>query len=242
MLLMLLIALIGIGNVLVVSASYYDPCGSNPCQNNALCLDVGFGPSGYYCLCPLNYYGVNCESATNFACETRHPCQNLATCSDLGGDDYYCYCQNGYRGKDCEIPPPECIVDNPCASGVCACAGEPSTYYGVDCRGDMVCYCYPDRNGTLCDQVVPCPEDPAYNPCKNNGTCNANGDNYSCDCTGTGFDGPTCEQPDAKRSTTTEDEIVTTPKNEAQQKRRAWWARKAEEIKKRLEESNNINL
>ncbi|KAL8573558.1 hypothetical protein ACOMHN_047829 [Nucella lapillus] len=40
-------------------------------------------------------------------------------------------------------------------------------------------------------------------PCKNNGTCSENSeaaDGYTCDCSGTGFQGPTCEQRQRLRS------------------------------------------
>lgn len=185
----------------VAMGSYYgaDPCANNPCQNGYDCLYIGGNP-GYMCGCvnesPLIFFGLNCDQPTNYYCSHHTPCQNMGACTNGAGDAYSCTCKNGYRGNNCEIPPPECITENPCQSGVCACAGEPSTYFGNDCRDEMVCFCYPDRNGTLCDQVVQCPTDPAYDPCKNNGTCTPtqDGNSFTCDCsTSDGFTGPTCE-------------------------------------------------
>ena len=33
-------------------------CASSPCQNGGTCVD---GVNGYYCNCPTNYGGTNCE-------------------------------------------------------------------------------------------------------------------------------------------------------------------------------------
>ncbi len=35
-----------------------DECASNPCQNDATCMDFS---NGYYCPCVAGYEGANCE-------------------------------------------------------------------------------------------------------------------------------------------------------------------------------------
>ena len=37
-------------------------CASNPCSSNATCYDRH---TGYLCLCPAGYYGINCQEGIN---------------------------------------------------------------------------------------------------------------------------------------------------------------------------------
>lgn len=64
----------------------------------------------------------------------------------------------------------------------CNCAAN---FTGTHCSD-----CIPGNIGTNCDEVVnPCEPE----PCKNNGTCSPNKDEYTCDCTGLGYFGDHCE-------------------------------------------------
>ncbi len=85
-----------------------------------------------------------------------------------------------------------CLTDNDCTSRVCEggeCA-EPTCTDNVT-NGDET---GPDCGGTTCD---PCTvaDDCSPNPCQNGGTCiDVSGSStYTCDCTGTGYEGTTCQ-------------------------------------------------
>ena len=51
------------------------PCAANPCQNGGTCSNQITVSSGYFCLCPANYYGINCQvllsNLTCFAPDTN---------------------------------------------------------------------------------------------------------------------------------------------------------------------------
>jgi hypothetical protein len=52
-----------------INAGPISSCASQPCKNNAHCLNDFYGvltPSGYYCYCLAGFVGENCESCTIF--------------------------------------------------------------------------------------------------------------------------------------------------------------------------------
>ena len=82
-----------------------DECASNPCQNDATCIDL---VADYNCSCAIGYLGINCEIDIN-ECDSN-PCEYDATCEDstsnnnIDHGDYQCLCnETAYYGKNCNI-------------------------------------------------------------------------------------------------------------------------------------------
>jgi hypothetical protein len=76
-------------------------CGSNPCRNNASCLNTR---SGYHCNCPLLYGGDQCDLPLN-PCEI-YSCENYGLCiGEPLSHNYKCNCREGYGGRRCEVQP-----------------------------------------------------------------------------------------------------------------------------------------
>ncbi|XP_070549873.1 hyalin-like [Ptychodera flava] len=78
-----------------LSCEDIDECASEPCQNNATCVnDV----DEYRCLCEDGWQGVNCDSDIDeCASDDDNDCDDNASCSNnIGG--YTCSCNTGYRG------------------------------------------------------------------------------------------------------------------------------------------------
>ena len=75
-----------------------DECAANPCQNNAICVDLH---NDYECDCSgTGYTGRHCDVDIN-ECEFTVPvCRNNATCRNNGGG-YHCDCIHNFCGKNC---------------------------------------------------------------------------------------------------------------------------------------------
>lgn len=69
-------------------------CSSNPCLNNANCIDDPLG--SYKCLCLMGFTGHNCETEIN-ECETAVCPPNSECVDDIGG--FHCVCKEGLTGK-----------------------------------------------------------------------------------------------------------------------------------------------
>jgi len=127
-----------------------DECLSNPCQNNASCVD---GKYSYTCTCLPGYSGTHCETDSNEC--LSNPCQNSATCVD-GQNSYICICLPGYTDTHCETDINECL-SNPCQNSATC----------VDGQNSYTCICLPANTGTYCE--IGCPADfvnyPSVNGC-----------------------------------------------------------------------------
>ena len=108
----------------VININTGNPCGSNPCVNNGQCIYNNNNNNyfGYYCLCPLQYTGNNCElGPINNIPNTGDPCAN-SPCLNGGvcivsNNGYYCQCINQYTGSNCQfIGLPS---QNPCSTNYC---------------------------------------------------------------------------------------------------------------------------
>ena len=75
-----------------------DDCRSDPCRNNAVCVDhINY----YSCSCKVGYTGVHCETDI-WECASE-PCQNGGTGSEPSVGRYMCDCVKGYAGINCHI-------------------------------------------------------------------------------------------------------------------------------------------
>ncbi|XP_053372974.1 uncharacterized protein LOC123561094 [Mercenaria mercenaria] len=148
-----------------------DECLSNPCQNDATCVD---GIDKFTCDCAPGYDGTTCENDID-ECQSD-PCFNGATCEhDI--DEYNCTCADGFSGVNCEIDVNEC-ESSPCQNGTC-----------LDHVNGYNCTCVPGYEGVNCKIDI---DECESNQCQNNGTCVDGMNGYRCTCTG-GYDGDNCE-------------------------------------------------
>ncbi|XP_041453703.1 protein eyes shut homolog [Lytechinus variegatus] len=180
-------------------------CLSDPCMNNATCVDLF---NRFFCTCPQGFDGETCQNETG-PCRNK-PCVN-GDCTNQfgGGEDFYtCDCYPGWQGDNCEIDIDECIVFGfPCQNGAecinlenaysCNCT---SGWTGFNCTEDFdECSSIPCLNGATCTNLqdrfnCTCPlqwtgtqceiEKNACigDPCLNGGTCNNYYDYYTCTC------------------------------------------------------------
>ncbi|XP_030638748.1 slit homolog 1b [Chanos chanos] len=152
------------------------PCNSNPCQNQARCLDDPLHL--YKCICPQGFKGRHCEIIVN-AC-VSNPCANGGTChSEEEKKGFSCSCAHGFDGQFCEVDVDEC-EDHTCENGATC----------VDGAGNYTCVCPPFHSGRWCEEE----EDlcyPARNPCHPHSTCIPTVTGPKCICP-PGFVGEDC--------------------------------------------------
>ena len=84
-----------------------DECASDPCQNEATCVDE---IASYHCICNSGFHGKNCEENIDDCINVE--CKNNATCVDQV-NGFQCICPEGFTGKKCELNIDECD-SNPC--------------------------------------------------------------------------------------------------------------------------------
>ncbi|XP_045491488.1 LOW QUALITY PROTEIN: cubilin homolog [Colias croceus] len=112
-----------------------DECQSHPCENGGTCLNLA---SGYYCLCPKNWKGENCDEDVN-ECKmyegTDLGCQNGATCINRPGS-YECICKSGWYGIHCMRKERNCSGNDfeMCGHGTCL---QVNTGVGIKCMCDQ---------------------------------------------------------------------------------------------------------
>jgi preprotein translocase subunit SecG len=82
------------------------PCSSNPCLNNATCLNVinQMNQSKFQCNCsnPNLYYGIFCENKFDL-CQNSSVCFNNQGYCVVNDTQPMCKCLMGYSGVNCEI-------------------------------------------------------------------------------------------------------------------------------------------
>ncbi|XP_015599265.1 protein crumbs isoform X2 [Cephus cinctus] len=152
-----------------------------PCQHDGVCVNL---PGSFRCECPDQFTGDLCENFRLITCENQ-PCRNGSTCVDVinpkTGDNFTCNCMPGYEGSVCDIP--YCIKQK-CQNGArCDFLYQPPQ-----------CTCLPGYTGLYCEtNIDDCAPDVDGNvPCKNDGKCYDGVNEYTCNCTGTGYRGSNC--------------------------------------------------
>ncbi|CAF3086326.1 unnamed protein product [Rotaria sp. Silwood2] len=172
-----------------------DPCWSNPCRNNARCMQIN-GGTDYMCICPegLLLTGKNCDQRITTTPSTtittvspclQNPCFNGGACIVLPSpNSYFCQCPEYTYGSHCEnlnrcfIQPTPCQNNGLCIPGPnsaysCSCSSQ---YTGIHCETFI-------SLASICTSVV----------CLNGGTCLALNDNTIafCQCR-PGYSGSRC--------------------------------------------------
>jgi len=173
---------------------------------------LGFGScSGTSMLCAIPNANASCANG---------PCHNGGTCVN-NGNSYTCDCTGtGFTGPTCSVDIDECSTNNGgCGSNcldmlrtppTCTCApGFTSTDGGATCvPGDCGCAhecvetlgeptsCKCRDGYSTPDDGVTCVADDCTGStsCQNGGRCTGSAPYAMCDCSGTGYTGPTCEE------------------------------------------------
>ena len=140
-----------------------DECSLSVCQNNATCNDT---LGDYNCSCSRGYFGKNCQYSFTVYCEIKQPCQNNGMCQD-NATDFSCNCTAGFEGKTCQ----DKVKDSGKDSDNTSCSRG---YFGKNCQYNFTVYC----------EMI--------QPCQNNGICQDNATDFSCNCAA-GFEGKTCQ-------------------------------------------------
>lgn len=147
-------------------------CNSNPCQNNASCID---SIADFICECRDGWKGKTCALKDGH-CD-RNTCRNGGTCQDLG-NTYTCHCPPEWEGTSCHIAKVFACKSNPCLNGgTCVNTGE---YY--------TCICKDGFDGQHCERDI---DDCNPPPCLNGGKCVDGVNWFLCECA-PGFTGPDC--------------------------------------------------
>ena len=119
-----------------------DPCNSDPCQNEGLCIRSGHSNYFFTCDCQFPFYGVHCENEVPNPCgdlPEGSPCYNNGTCiTNDDFSDYNCSCDYKtefmlFEGDHCEIEVPnpcgKTVEENPCENnGTCIASQDFSSY------------------------------------------------------------------------------------------------------------------
>lgn len=131
--------------------------------------------------------GNGCAGWTGSLCETDvdeclvNECANGGNCTNGLPTQFICTCAAGWTGPTCEEDINECDA-NPCEhDGICSEGGTPGTF---------TCCCVGGWEGPTCSQNH---DDCTVGYCLHNGTCVDGIQSKTCDCTGTGWTGTTCQ-------------------------------------------------
>jgi len=100
----------------------------------------------FQCICPVGYYGDNCELTTNpTATCTATTCQNGGTCMNLSNGPV-CACPCGYAGDTCEITAVNRLINGVVGIG----ARMDFCSAGVNCQNGGTCLNTPEGQGFSC--------------------------------------------------------------------------------------------
>jgi hypothetical protein len=157
-----------------------DKCSSAGCDPNATCDIVG---TEAVCTCLSDYVGDGKTCDFDASCSLLDCDDAKASCEVTADNTRECRCRAGYRGSGIT-----CTNIDECAQTPDICGGN-STCHDTD--GSFACDCidgYEDM-GSGCQNVDDC----TPNPCRNGGRCTDGVNDYTCDCSNTGFAGARCQ-------------------------------------------------
>nr|CAD2177375.1 unnamed protein product [Meloidogyne enterolobii] len=191
-----------------------NPIKSCYCINGGKCI-------GSKCVCPLGYWGENCEKCIPNSrckgfcrrgpgectcpfgkggqfcekdlvfCTKNSPCQNGGICQNNAEGNYTCKCIPGFGGRNCERKLTKC-EEEPCYNGA-KCIPSFS-YPGFRCLCPSLLGLY----GRFCE--IKAPNGCLDLPCQNGGSCidyssnTVHNNSFKCICP-EGWTGPLCEVP-----------------------------------------------
>eukprot|EP01134_Creolimax_fragrantissima_P000184 CFRG0184T1 len=142
-----------------------DECISNPCDNNADCLNT---EGSYNCICNAGFSGNGLECTDIDEC-TQNPCDSNAACVNTAGS-YTCTCNAGYSGNGLECTDIDECTQNPCDINA-ACVNTDGSY-SCTCNAGF------SGNGLECTDIDECTQ----NPCDSNAACVNTAGSYTCAC------------------------------------------------------------
>ena len=166
-----------------------DECDPNPCQNDAICINLLHG--AFQCLCNAGWTGELCDTDIDYCAldsSLHGPCDDTgaSNCTEANST-YVCTCAAGFTSYNCSEDIDECDP-NPCQNGA-ICTNL--------LHGAFQCSCSAGWTGELCDiDTDYCALDSSlYGPCDDNGATNCTDTNstYVCTCA-VGFTGYDCSQ------------------------------------------------
>ncbi|KAL7073735.1 hypothetical protein ACQ4LE_007458, partial [Meloidogyne hapla] len=184
------------------------------CINDGKCVDNK-------CVCPVGYWGNNCEKCIPNSrckgfcrqrpgecscpegkggqfcekdlifCSKNSPCQNGGICQNNAEGNYTCKCKPGYGGINCERQLNNC-EEEPCYNGAKCINLFSSPGFRCECPPSLGLY------GRFCE--IKAPNGCKDLPCQNGGSCadfnlkNNSNTSFKCLCPD-GWTGHFCEQP-----------------------------------------------
>ncbi|XP_060567857.1 neurogenic locus notch homolog protein 1-like isoform X2 [Ruditapes philippinarum] len=147
------------------------------CRTDTECKNGGHCAEQKACICKPGWTGPICNTDIDEC--TLGICTHVDTCTNTRGG-YSCTCSKGFTGKNCNVDIDECD-DQPCKPGL-ACLNSYGSYHCIGvCPNNKV-------NENCTGNVDFC----SINPCFNNGTCNNEAFNFTCDCND-GWTDSTCQ-------------------------------------------------
>ena len=148
-----------------------DECDPNPCQNDAVCMNLLHG--SFQCLCGVGWTGELCDIDIDYCISDSSlhgPCDDIGAtnCTDANST-YVCTCAVGFTGYNCSQDINECDP-NPCQNG-----GNCTNH---DLHGLYECACPSGFSGEMCNSFS--------NPCAPSQPCSHEVERssgmYNCNC------------------------------------------------------------
>jgi hypothetical protein len=153
-----------------------DECASNPCKNNAECVDL---INSYACVCKSGFNGRNCQFKKG-TCSDACNSEGTWECLEERNEQPFCVCKPNYEGKDCS----KRLVDDVCTSDRNPCADDSECQIDIDSIDGFKCICPEYRTGKYCETKINfCSNFPSL--CQNGSVCvfaNQDASKFVCSC------------------------------------------------------------